>query len=90
MATDCLQLVRLLTEQSYSRSELGVVCRNIRRLVEDRRGSFSHTYKEANEAAHIMAHARTRWDERIVWLDRPPIYLVDRIKLDDVAANSVQ
>ncbi|CAL1389644.1 unnamed protein product [Linum trigynum] len=89
MATDCLQLVHLLTETSSSRSEVGVLCRNIRRLVDERQGSFSHVYREANEAAHILAHARTRWDERVVWLDRPPICIVDQVSMDNVAADSI-
>ncbi|CAI0461851.1 unnamed protein product [Linum tenue] len=51
-------------------------------------GNYKHIKREANEVAHKMAHSMTNWEERQVWLDRPPVFIVDQIKLDDVAATS--
>ncbi|CAI0412829.1 unnamed protein product, partial [Linum tenue] len=72
-------------------TEIGVVCRNIRRLLrETGNGTWQYVPREGNMAAHIMAHTETRWNEREVWLDRPPMILVDQLILDNVAVTSDQ
>ncbi|CAL1386824.1 unnamed protein product [Linum trigynum] len=82
---DCLNLVTDITQAERIRTEKGVICRNIRRLI-GQMGEVSWQYapREANVAAHIMAHVETIWNERSVWVDRPPIILLDQLNLDNV------
>ncbi|CAI0381072.1 unnamed protein product [Linum tenue] len=45
---------------------------------------ISHVKRTTNSAAHIMAHSKTNWESREVWIDRLPIFLVDQLVLDNV------
>ncbi|CAI0383139.1 unnamed protein product [Linum tenue] len=66
-------------------SEVGVVFQNIRHYLEGMgQGSWTHYLRLDNYAAHIIAHSETRWDERVVWLDRPPIFVIDQLVKDNV------
>ncbi|CAI0550533.1 unnamed protein product [Linum tenue] len=47
-------------------------------------GTWQHCPRTANNAADLMARSETRWNERCVWVDSPPIFLVDQLKLDAV------
>ncbi|CAI0424981.1 unnamed protein product [Linum tenue] len=53
------------------------------------RGFVRHVPREAIGAAHVMAHSETRWDLAEVWFDRPLVFLLDKLKLDDVLASIV-
>ncbi|CAI0464675.1 unnamed protein product [Linum tenue] len=70
---------------SEIQTELGVICRNIRKLLEETGGgTLQYVSRKANKAAHIMAHTNILWDIADVWFDRPPLNLIDQLKLDDV------
>ncbi|CAI0561002.1 unnamed protein product [Linum tenue] len=72
LETDCLTLTHKLAMADDIHAEIGVVCRNIRKLLrETGNGTWQYVPREGNMAAHIMAHTETRWNEREVWLDRP-------------------
>ncbi|CAI0398823.1 unnamed protein product [Linum tenue] len=89
LETDCKVLVHKLQHPSMEQNEVGVLCRSIRRLLSDiGNGRWRHICREANEAAHIMAHAESRWNESLVWFDRPPNYLVNQLQLDSVTAST--
>ncbi|CAI0422062.1 unnamed protein product [Linum tenue] len=82
---DCLTVVKSIREAETIHTELGTICQSIRRLLDSiPGGSIEHVSRKANEAAHIMAHSETRWNMAEVWFDRPPIFLVDQLRLDDV------
>ncbi|CAI0391186.1 unnamed protein product [Linum tenue] len=49
--------------------------------------SWRHVIRNGNAAAHIMAHSNTRVDARSVWLDMPPVFLIDQLALDNVTTN---
>ncbi|CAI0464803.1 unnamed protein product [Linum tenue] len=51
-------------------------------MTAPRNGTWHHIRREANMAARIMAHAEKKWNECVVWLDRPPVYLIDRLQMD--------
>ncbi|CAI0458261.1 unnamed protein product [Linum tenue] len=51
-------------------------------------GSWQYSPREGNKAAHIMSHSETRWNESMIWFDRPPMFLVDQIVLDNVTTTS--
>ncbi|CAI0417654.1 unnamed protein product [Linum tenue] len=85
----CLSLTHKLAAADSIHTELGIICRNITRLLrETGNGAWQYAPREGNMAAHLMAHVKTRWTEREVWYDRPPLIIVDQIELDDVAATS--
>ncbi|CAI0399470.1 unnamed protein product [Linum tenue] len=80
LESDCLTLIQKLHNPARQQDELGVLGRSIRRLLEETgRGEWKHICREANEAAHVMAHAYTGWNERVVWVDRPPNFLLDQL-----------
>ncbi|CAI0436937.1 unnamed protein product [Linum tenue] len=86
LEVDCLPLVEKLRHPDSIHTELGVISRRIINLLQETssgRVDIMHARREANNAAHIMAHSETRWDSREVWIDRPPIFLVDQLILDD-------
>ncbi|CAI0552116.1 unnamed protein product [Linum tenue] len=67
--------------------ETGVLCRSISLYVKSSgAGRWQHICREANIAAHVMAHVETRWDERMVWIDDPPTCLIYQLQLDNVTA----
>ncbi|CAL1382138.1 unnamed protein product [Linum trigynum] len=89
VGTDCLSLTHKLAVAENIHTEIGVIFRNILRLLQDvGNGVWQYAPREGNMAAHIMAHTETRWNEREVWIDRPPMILVDQIMLDNVTADS--
>ncbi|CAI0457294.1 unnamed protein product [Linum tenue] len=47
-------------------------------------GSWQHCSRLDNYVAHIMGHSETRWDERVVLLGRPPIFVIDQLVKDNV------
>ncbi|CAI0476924.1 unnamed protein product [Linum tenue] len=86
---DSLGLVSKIQAAEVINSEIGVICRSIRRLLEESgTGTWQHVGRDGNNAAHIMAHTETRWNECIVWMDNPPFFLVDQLQLDNVTANT--
>ncbi|CAL1368219.1 unnamed protein product [Linum trigynum] len=89
LETDCLTLVGKLSTAREVHTEVGVICRSICKLMEEiGGGEWRHVSRMANEAAHKMAHVNTRWNEAEVWFDRPPMCLLDQLKLDDVTVSS--
>ncbi|CAI0392555.1 unnamed protein product [Linum tenue] len=87
--SDCLTVVNRIREARVNYTELGTIVLNIRKLLQgEEAGRVQHTRRNANKAAHIMAHMDTRWDETEVWFDRPPISILDLLKLDDVRLTS--
>ncbi|CAL1378187.1 unnamed protein product [Linum trigynum] len=64
LETDCLNLVVDITQAERSRIEKEIVWRNIRRLLEQLgETSWQQAPREANVAAHTMAHVKTIWNE---------------------------
>ncbi|CAL1359509.1 unnamed protein product [Linum trigynum] len=51
-------------------------------------GTWNHVRRTANEAAHLMSRSATRDLEAIVWLDRPPVFLIDQLQHDNVTAST--
>ncbi|CAI0428531.1 unnamed protein product [Linum tenue] len=87
LETDCQTLTAKLAMAENIHTEIGIVCRNILKMLrETGHSSWRYWSREGNKAAHIMSHSETRWNESMVWLDRPPIFLVDQILLDNVTA----
>ncbi|CAL1393397.1 unnamed protein product [Linum trigynum] len=86
--TDCLVVVNKLEVADEIQTEIGVVLRNIRRLAAMMGGSVHFASRVANEAAHIMAHTKARWDITGVWFDRPLLNLLDQLLKDNVASFS--
>ncbi|CAI0465151.1 unnamed protein product [Linum tenue] len=92
LEVDSLCLVRHMQEEGEPISEMGIICRNIKKLLRrpgSAEGAISHIRREANQAAHIMAHSKTNWEMREVWLDRAPVFLLDQLRLDDVAIDLI-
>ncbi|CAI0449047.1 unnamed protein product [Linum tenue] len=84
---DCLPLVERIRGGEEDYTETGIICRRIVELLQasgSSKASIEHVRRTANNAAHIMAHSETHWECREVWIDRPPIFLVDQLLLDDV------
>ncbi|CAL1388014.1 unnamed protein product [Linum trigynum] len=86
LETDSLGLVSKIDDAKQIESEIGVVCRSIRRYLEESGlGSWQHIHREGNMTPHCMADSKSRWDERVVWVDSPPSFLVNQLVLDNVA-----
>ncbi|CAI0467360.1 unnamed protein product [Linum tenue] len=91
LEVDCLTLVEKLAKLEEVHTEIGLIGRSITNYLGGEamiEGCIRHVRRGANNAAHIMTHSKTHWDSREVWLERPPIYLVDQLKLDDVTSIS--
>ncbi|CAI0559041.1 unnamed protein product [Linum tenue] len=44
-------------------TEIGVVCHNIQNMLREfEGGTWRHVRRDANEASHIVAHMKARWD----------------------------
>ncbi|CAL1410544.1 unnamed protein product [Linum trigynum] len=87
--TDCQVVVNRMAAPERVQTELGTILRNIKRLAtETGGGQVQHVSRKANEAAHIMAHTKARWDIADVWFDRPPLNLLDQLASDDVTSLS--
>ncbi|CAI0404812.1 unnamed protein product [Linum tenue] len=85
---DCEAVLNGIRDADRDWTEFGLVCRSIKRILgEIGGGEIKHVYRTANAAAHIMAHVKTRWDEVEVWIDRPPMVLLDQLELDNVMAS---
>ncbi|CAI0424872.1 unnamed protein product [Linum tenue] len=83
-----MNLVKSLNGAHEVQTEVGVVCRKIRKLLlEAGGGDWKYANRKANEAAHVMAHTRTSWDETVIWFDRPPVFLINQLQLDDVTVS---
>ncbi|CAI0435220.1 unnamed protein product [Linum tenue] len=88
LETDCQTLTSKLAAAGSIHTEVGIICRNIRKLLgEMGQGSWQFSPREGNKAAHIMCHSETRWNESMIWFDRPPMFLVDQIESDNVTAT---
>ncbi|CAI0453651.1 unnamed protein product [Linum tenue] len=88
LESDCLTLIQKMHHPEEQHDEVGVLCRSIRRLLfASGQGGWKHISREANEAAHLMAHTETRWNERVVWVDQPPVFLIDQLLQDNVTAS---
>ncbi|CAL1360251.1 unnamed protein product [Linum trigynum] len=65
---DCKAVLNRIREVNRDQTKLEVICRNIKRLLEDLGdGGCRLIYRTANEAAHIMAHLKTRWNKTGIW-----------------------
>ncbi|CAI0474306.1 unnamed protein product [Linum tenue] len=83
-----MQVISKLNCAQEDQSDIGVICRSIKRSLGRNDGAnWRHIPREANGAAHMITRNYTRLDERMVWLDEPPVCLLDQLKLDDVAAE---
>ncbi|CAI0400330.1 unnamed protein product [Linum tenue] len=86
--TDCLSVVNSLEKADEVHTEVGTVLRSIMRLVAMTCvGRVMHVSRQANEAAHIMAYTRARWDIADVCFDRPPLNLLDQLVSDNVTQH---
>ncbi|CAI0415407.1 unnamed protein product [Linum tenue] len=86
--TDSLETTTKLAEADCIQSEIGVICRNVRRLLGSTgETSWRHVRRTGNEAAHIMTHSDARVYVHSVWHDRPPIFLIDELAMDNVTIN---
>ncbi|CAL1360124.1 unnamed protein product [Linum trigynum] len=91
MDVDCLIVVHRLQNPNATKDEVTVVCRNTCRQLEMMRvKAIRHISRDANKGAHLMAHVETRWNEPVIWVERPPVYLVDQLQLDNVTAVTDQ
>ncbi|CAL1362199.1 unnamed protein product [Linum trigynum] len=89
LEVDCMNLVKSLIVEHKIQTEVGVVCRKIRKVLLEAGGvDWKYASRKANEAAHVMDHTRTSWDEVVIWFDRPPVFLLDQLQLDDVTVFS--
>ncbi|CAL1369231.1 unnamed protein product [Linum trigynum] len=79
LESDSLAVISKVQHPARDLTKVGVVCRSIWRKLQQGNGSCRHIPREATGAAHIMARALTNWGERIVWLDRPPVCLIDQL-----------
>ncbi|CAL1406017.1 unnamed protein product [Linum trigynum] len=61
METDCLSVITRLQSPNLAQDEIGVVCHSIERYMSLMgNSSWRHICREANNVAHIMAHAKGR------------------------------
>ncbi|CAI0393623.1 unnamed protein product [Linum tenue] len=84
---DSLTLVEKFAKAAEVDNEVGLICINLSKYLRDtgsENDRISHVKRMANNSAHIMAHSKTNWESREVWIDRPPIFLVDQLVLDNV------
>ncbi|CAL1389098.1 unnamed protein product [Linum trigynum] len=89
LETNCLSLINQLDSAEGIQNDNGVICRSIRRqLAQVNEGRWQFVSREGNEAGHIMAHTKTRWNETIVWTDHPPFFLVDQLAKDNVTMRA--
>ncbi|CAI0547420.1 unnamed protein product [Linum tenue] len=66
-----------------------MVCRNVRRLLQEMGGgSWRHIRRTANEAAHVMAQHWNSSNGTNVWVDSPPGFLVNQLHCDNVTPNA--
>ncbi|CAL1407329.1 unnamed protein product [Linum trigynum] len=80
LETDCLSIVHKLQNPTVFMDKTGVLCRSICRLLEATGdGRCSYTNREANQVAHAMAHVDLRWNERFIWLDTPPSFIINQL-----------
>ncbi|CAI0465370.1 unnamed protein product [Linum tenue] len=87
LEVDCLSLIEEFQTADRIHTEVGLISRRTVSFLRDNGLDvmhIRHVRRQANNAAHIMAHSETRWDCREVWLDRPPVFLVGQLRLDDV------
>ncbi|CAL1408340.1 unnamed protein product [Linum trigynum] len=90
LEVDSSTLVEKLSRSQEIHSEVGTICRRILSLLQETDSnprSITHVRRTGNGAAHIMAHRETQWDNREVWLESPPIFLIDQVRLDDVTSS---
>ncbi|CAN0871839.1 hypothetical protein LINGRAHAP2_LOCUS9954, partial [Linum grandiflorum] len=81
--SDSVLVVQGLWNATIDATELGIYYKSIRRFLgEFDNGSWCFFCREANMDAHIMAHSNANWNDRIVWEDRPPIFLVGQLRFD--------
>ncbi|CAL1355132.1 unnamed protein product [Linum trigynum] len=89
LEVDCLSLIEKFLKAEAIHSEIGIICRRTVRFLEDNGldvAHIRHVRRQANNATHVMAHSETHWDCREVWLDRPPVFLIDQLQLDNVTS----
>ncbi|CAI0513911.1 unnamed protein product, partial [Linum tenue] len=88
LEVDCLSLIHKLKVAETLQTEIETICRSIRRLlVESGTRIWQHVKRNQNVAAHVMAHSETNWDSSLVWVDRPPIFFIDQLRLDAVTMS---
>ncbi|CAI0389358.1 unnamed protein product [Linum tenue] len=87
LESDCQVVIHKLQAAHEIQDEVGVICRNVKRLLQGTgECRWHHICREANEAAHVMAHAMSSWNETMIWFDSPPGFLFNQLQLDDVTA----
>ncbi|CAI0386761.1 unnamed protein product [Linum tenue] len=50
--------------------------------------TWRHARRQANMAAHIMAHSDISWNSPVLWVDSPTHFLVNQLILDNVTISS--
>ncbi|CAN1222090.1 Putative ribonuclease H protein At1g65750, partial [Linum grandiflorum] len=86
--SDSLVVIQGLQEVNDDVTELGNYYKSIRRLMSGfDHGSWRFCRREANMAAHIMAHSNAHWNHKLVCEGRPPIFLIDQLQLDNITGR---
>ncbi|CAL1360132.1 unnamed protein product [Linum trigynum] len=89
LESNCQSLIHKIGNPEVVRNEIGILCISIRRaLKQTGDGRWQHTPREANGAAHVTAHAEGIGEDRVIWLDTPPSFLINQLQLDNVTASS--
>ncbi|CAL1409318.1 unnamed protein product [Linum trigynum] len=84
-----MNLVHKLRSSEIVQDEVGVICRSIRRYMQELGNNTWHPInREANALALLVTHAEVCWDERMIWVDNPPSFLKDQMQLDIVTMVS--
>ena len=76
MESDCLKVIEDMWNNTSVSSELGVIYQNIHNVLRNFRScSFSFVRREANLIAHILAR-RVQWfQDEVVWVNQPLLFL---------------
>ncbi|XXG66509.1 hypothetical protein AAC387_Pa06g0064 [Persea americana] len=80
---DCLRVIQALQMISPDLSPIGHPIEE----VEDRLRSFqsaniSHTKREGNIVAHLLATSPAEGDSPVYWIEDPPSFIIDQLNVD--------
>ncbi|CAL1374557.1 unnamed protein product [Linum trigynum] len=74
--TDCLVVVQRIQNEDEDETEMAEVCKELRvQLLEAGGLNITFVGREANRAAHLMAHTLCNWEEEELWTSSPPVFL---------------
>jgi ribonuclease HI len=75
--SDAQDVVRMLNEANFARTELASICYEIQDLCSSFRScSIVHINREANEAAHRCAKQASVDRRRCIWVNYTPVFLL--------------